>query len=185
MITLATVFTLIRIACAPVVVFYILDHQWVIALLMFIGAMATDLIDGFIARCFRQQSRLGQLLDPVADKILILSSLGAMLYTFSVLPWQQNIIIFLMIKEVLLLLGGAFLIMKYHYFVMPSFLSRLTSLTECVLIMIMFISVMIQNLVVKQLVIVLLSMNVVLSLWLLGRYGLKLIKICKSDYSCK
>jgi cardiolipin synthase len=57
------------------------------AIIIFIVAAASDGIDGFIARRFNQKSSLGVLLDPLADKALILAAI----ITLSITPWQQHL----------------------------------------------------------------------------------------------
>jgi len=63
-----------RIAAVPVVAWLLhtegLWDRW-IALALFIGAAVTDFFDGWLARRWRQQSQLGRMLDPIADKLLV------------------------------------------------------------------------------------------------------------------
>jgi cardiolipin synthase len=70
--TLANVFTAARLVLIPVfgTLWYLGDNER--ALWIFVTAAATDLIDGFLARFLNQKSRLGALLDPIADKCLML-----------------------------------------------------------------------------------------------------------------
>jgi len=80
--TLANKVTIARILLIPCFVVEILYyrqtaadwHRW-IALGLFVTAAASDGIDGWIARRFNQRSRLGAVLDPLADKLLIVSAL--------------------------------------------------------------------------------------------------------------
>jgi cardiolipin synthase len=70
--------TLSRIALIPIIMaaFYTDNHlgRWV-ATLAFISACFTDFLDGYVARLWRQTTRFGQFLDPVADKLLVASTL--------------------------------------------------------------------------------------------------------------
>ncbi|MBK8725741.1 MAG: CDP-diacylglycerol--glycerol-3-phosphate 3-phosphatidyltransferase [Holophagaceae bacterium] len=69
--TLPNALTLLRILAIPffaIAVWY--GHLWE-ALIIFVAAGLTDLLDGWIARRFNQRSRLGAILDPAADKLLM------------------------------------------------------------------------------------------------------------------
>lgn len=66
--------TLLRIAACPVLVLVLNAGNYEIALLLFLAAGITDGLDGYIAKRFNFTSRLGAILDPIADKLLITSS---------------------------------------------------------------------------------------------------------------
>lgn len=69
---LANFFTFLRILLAPIILICIQDPSlYLAALILFIFASFTDYIDGYIARKFNSVSSLGEVLDPIADKILI------------------------------------------------------------------------------------------------------------------
>ncbi len=71
----ATSLTILRILLVPVLVLLILKGAAIAALLTFVAAGLSDLLDGWIARHWRQQSELGMALDPLADKFLLVSAL--------------------------------------------------------------------------------------------------------------
>ncbi len=70
--TLANAFTAFRLILIPFFAMLWLRGEDERALVIFAVAVATDLIDGFLARFLNQKSRLGALLDPIADKTLML-----------------------------------------------------------------------------------------------------------------
>jgi CDP-diacylglycerol--glycerol-3-phosphate 3-phosphatidyltransferase len=75
---LPNLLTLVRILLIPVFVIVFIEptaDQSLIAAVIFIVAAATDLLDGYIARRTGQVTNLGKLLDPIADKLLVLSAL--------------------------------------------------------------------------------------------------------------
>lgn len=97
--------TLGRILLVPVVVWAIASGQMLAAFLLFMAAGISDAIDGFLAKRFGMTSELGAYLDPLADKVLIVSiyiSLGIL----DVLPrW----LVILVVSRDLLIVGGIIL----------------------------------------------------------------------------
>ena len=82
--TLANQLTILRMALAPLLVVLVLQGAMGWALAVFVVAGFTDLFDGLIARRSHQQTTLGAMLDPVADKALLTS-------TFVVLTWAGGL----------------------------------------------------------------------------------------------
>ena len=71
---LPNILTYGRIAAAPLVgATYYIPGDWGpwIAFLIFVTASLTDYLDGYLARAWQQQSALGRMLDPIADKLLV------------------------------------------------------------------------------------------------------------------
>jgi CDP-diacylglycerol--glycerol-3-phosphate 3-phosphatidyltransferase len=76
--TLANIVTALRILLAPVFFFLLVQEQWwsyLGALVLFVIAAVSDFVDGVLARRFGEVSEIGIFLDPLADKILVLSAL--------------------------------------------------------------------------------------------------------------
>lgn len=71
---LANKITIIRILLIPFFIAFVLYSRWEWALIIFIIAAISDGVDGYIARAFSQRTELGEILDPIADKLLILSA---------------------------------------------------------------------------------------------------------------
>jgi cardiolipin synthase (CMP-forming) len=69
--TLANQLTFLRLLAVPFFILAILNARFDLALWLFGGAGLTDLLDGLIARVFRQRTPLGAYLDPAADKLLL------------------------------------------------------------------------------------------------------------------
>jgi CDP-diacylglycerol--glycerol-3-phosphate 3-phosphatidyltransferase len=73
MIKLINILTLVRILIAVVIfTFLAIKNYYLFALFLFFIAGLTDYFDGFLARKFNATSQLGEILDPLADKILII-----------------------------------------------------------------------------------------------------------------
>ena len=79
MFTLPNILTMIRLIAAPMVAVMFLYFtrpyaDWA-ALILFVGAALTDWLDGFLARAWKQESKLGAMLDPIADKLMVVIAL--------------------------------------------------------------------------------------------------------------
>lgn len=77
--TVPNVLTTLRLLAAPgvVVMFLYFNRPWAdwFALVLFVGAALTDWFDGYLARLWKQESRLGAMLDPIADKAMVMIAL--------------------------------------------------------------------------------------------------------------
>ena len=73
--TVPNILTLLRLLAAPgvVVMFLYFDRPWAdwFALLRFVSAAITDFVDGYLARAWKQETKLGAMLDPIADKAMV------------------------------------------------------------------------------------------------------------------
>jgi cardiolipin synthase len=99
---LPNLLTLSRIAAAPVLILMLKDRDYAMALAVFLVAGVSDGLDGWIAKRFKYTSRLGAILDPVADKILLVSAY-VMLMLLDNLPfWLVLTVVF----RDLLIVGG-------------------------------------------------------------------------------
>ena len=83
--------TILRLLAAPSVAimflyFNRLYADW-FALVLFVGAAATDWFDGFLARTWKQETRFGKMLDPIADKTMVVIALLIIVGYSSMSPW--------------------------------------------------------------------------------------------------
>lgn len=93
---LAIQLTLVRILLVPLVVVFLISTEWIHSLLaavLFGAAALTDWLDGLIARRRRQETTLGKLLDPVADKLLVAAALISLVQVGRVGAWIVVLII--------------------------------------------------------------------------------------------
>lgn len=72
-VNLPNIITLGRILLVPVIVWAIASNQMTIAFVIFVVAGVSDAVDGFLAKRFNMTTEIGALLDPVADKALLVS----------------------------------------------------------------------------------------------------------------
>ena len=77
--TIPNILTLLRLLAAPgvVVMFLFFVRPWAdwFALILFVGAALTDWVDGYLARSWKQETKLGAMLDPIADKAMVVIAL--------------------------------------------------------------------------------------------------------------
>lgn len=76
--TIPNLLSILRMGLIPLFIIAVIDGNIGRALILFVVAGVTDALDGFIARFFNQQSLLGTYLDPVADKLLLMSAYVAL-----------------------------------------------------------------------------------------------------------
>ncbi|PXY82762.1 CDP-alcohol phosphatidyltransferase family protein [Bifidobacterium asteroides] len=84
--TVPNFISLLRILSIPLIAYLVANRHLIISLVVMLISALSDGVDGIIARRFNQVSKLGQILDPVADRLLILCSILA-LSIASILPW--------------------------------------------------------------------------------------------------
>lgn len=101
--TIPNLLSFLRLAMVPVFLVLVLQGQDALALVVLVVSSATDFLDGYIARKFQQLSRLGQLLDPAADRLFIFAALVG-LAAREVIPWWLFIVI--VARDVALLVMG-------------------------------------------------------------------------------
>jgi len=73
-VTVPNLLTVFRMVLIPVFVSLLFYQRFVLALIVFIVAGITDGLDGLLARRFNQKSQLGTILDPIADKLMLVTS---------------------------------------------------------------------------------------------------------------
>lgn len=132
--TFASCISLSRIALTPFIIYSFVQGYYSLGFVLFCVAVLTDLVDGFVARKFNQESRFGQMLDPVADKILLTSVMFTLLTTMQLPTVFSLCVWFLIAKECVLLIGGGLLMWQRNTFIKPSALSRFVSLCEIILV---------------------------------------------------
>jgi cardiolipin synthase len=102
--TAPNILTVLRLLAAPMlgIVFLILPRpaaDWV-ALFLFIFASLTDYIDGWLARKWGQISRFGAMLDPIADKAMVVIALAVLLGLHGISDWTLIPMAAILFREV-------------------------------------------------------------------------------------
>jgi len=122
-----------------------LTDQFVLALIIFAIAGISDALDGFLAKQYHWESRLGSILDPIADKLLLVAS-------FTTLAWLDLLplwLLWLVIgRDLVIVFGG----LTYHYVVgkfelLPLWSSKINTVMQIMLVLL----VMLQQLWITEL----------------------------------
>ncbi|MGD8687884.1 MAG: CDP-alcohol phosphatidyltransferase family protein, partial [Syntrophobacterales bacterium] len=107
--TIPNFLTILRVLLTPVLVILLLEERLSEALFVFIIAGVTDGLDGLIARLYKQKSRLGAFLDPLADKLLLVTTYVLLAFQNLVPSWLTVIVLS---RDILIVLGVFVLFMQ-------------------------------------------------------------------------
>lgn len=126
MLTLPNFLTLLRIIAIPIFLIFLADANYAAAFMLFLAAGVTDTIDGAVARLTDSRSNLGAVLDPMADKLLLLSSFIVLGFSGGIASWLVALVV---VRDVIVVLGyGAVFIVDHEWMeVAPSRLGKLST----------------------------------------------------------
>ncbi len=100
--SLPNLITIGRLVLTPVAIMLIADEKWWLAFGVFVVAGVSDALDGWLAKTYHLQSELGAVLDPLADKTLIISIYVALAIVDDAPPWLT----ILVVSRDAMILGG-------------------------------------------------------------------------------
>ena len=109
--TLANIISFVRLLMVPAYLVLLLNGYDLAATLVFAVAAATDFLDGQIARRTHTVSRLGQLLDPAIDRILMITGVLGVFLVGRIPLW---VIVVVVVRDAYLLIGGGWLISRFR-----------------------------------------------------------------------
>lgn len=128
------IISVFRVLLVMPVVWLLLQEEYVGALLLFAVAGISDGLDGFLAKHYGWQSRLGSILDPLADKLLLVSC-------FLTLTWMGLIPLYLLLvviaRDLIIVVGGvAFHLLFGRFEMEPSYLSKGNTFFQIVFVLV-------------------------------------------------
>ncbi|MFH2046619.1 MAG: CDP-alcohol phosphatidyltransferase family protein [Pseudomonadota bacterium] len=127
-INIPNILTITRILLVPLFIIFLIRDLYVSALIVFVCAGLSDGLDGLIARYFNQRTELGAYLDPIADKLLIISAFASLAVIKIIPGWLAVIVI---TRDVLILLGIAiFSLTDITIKIKPSLVSKCTTVAQ-------------------------------------------------------
>ena len=125
--------TVFRFLLVPPVVLLLLNDRYAAALIVFGVAGMSDAVDGFLAKHYHWSSRVGALMDPLADKLLLVCSF----VTLGWLGWIPMWLVLLVILRDLVIVAGA---LTYNFLIEqltaePSVVSKLNTFAQILLVL--------------------------------------------------
>jgi cardiolipin synthase len=133
MLTLPNFLTLLRIIAVPVFLILLSGQRYSAATVLFVLAGITDAIDGVIARLTDSKSELGAALDPLADKLLLVSSFVMFTWLGVIPPW---LMILVLTRDVVILAGYlAIYFLSTPMELDPSFIGKLNTCMEMITVL--------------------------------------------------
>ena len=118
--------TMLRMAAVVVFIVLFARGKKNAAMIVFILAAATDVLDGYIARRFHLITSLGKLMDPLADKLMTLSALVCLTVTGYVPLW---LLIIEGAKECFMVIGGCIVLRKKKLVVQADYIGKAATVT--------------------------------------------------------
>ncbi len=139
---LANILTILRIFLVPVFIICLGYNRPLCALLVFITAGITDALDGYVARKFNQITTLGKVLDPIADKALLISSFIFIYNSSLEIKFPYWFVVLVISRDIYILAGAALVyFLKGYLDVRPSIFGKATTFFQILTI----VSVLIAN----------------------------------------
>jgi cardiolipin synthase len=127
-INIPNILTVVRILLTPLFVIFLLKDMFPHALVVFTVAGISDALDGLIARCFNQRTLLGAYIDPIADKLLVMSAFISLAVLGIIPSWLAVVVIS---RDILIVLGIAvFAITGINIEIRPNVDSKCTTVVQ-------------------------------------------------------
>lgn len=104
--TIPNLLTISRVFITPAFVVAFFGQEYLLSLVLFVAAGITDGLDGFLARVLRQRSRLGAMIDPLADKFLLLTTFVCL----GIQNWIPFWLIVVVMTREIVIIGGLFVL---------------------------------------------------------------------------
>ena len=130
-VSIPNLITLARILLVPVVVWAITSGEMMVAFVLFLAAGISDAVDGFLAKRFGMATELGAILDPLADKTMIVSIYVSLGIAQALPRW----LVFLVVSRDILIVGGVMLawLIDKPIRLKPLLVSKLNTVAQIVL----------------------------------------------------
>jgi cardiolipin synthase len=134
---LPNILTIGRIILVVPFALALLREHYEYALLLFFIAGLSDGVDGFLARQFKWRSRFGEIADPLADKLLLVTSYAMLAWTDQIPVWLVALVFG---RDVMIVVGALIFHYKvHHYDVQPSLLGKLSTFLQIAYVLVLLV----------------------------------------------
>ncbi len=132
LLSLPNAITLARLCAVPVAFWLVIDHAMAAAFGLFVAAGASDAVDGWLARRAGGGTRLGAMLDPVADKALLVTMYVTLAAVGALPSWLATLVVF----RDLVIVGGVLVLglLGLPVAIRPLFVSKVNTVLQIVLV---------------------------------------------------
>ncbi|MBU0616004.1 MAG: CDP-alcohol phosphatidyltransferase family protein [Nanoarchaeota archaeon] len=127
---LANILTLSRIVLSPVFFLLFLANERLLGVLVFIAVAVTDVVDGWVARSSKQVTKFGATWDPMADKVMVVLALLAIMLTSGFPLWG----LLILVRDAVSLSGSVLVFKKHKGHWKPNIYGKLTTFLQVVTI---------------------------------------------------
>lgn len=173
--TVPNVISFLRICSIPYLAVLIAQHKMWPALIVLAIAALSDCIDGYIARTFNQVSKLGQILDPIADRLLIVCSTLALAFAKIIPCWALALVVLRDAIMAILIV----ILAQYDYGPLPvNFMGK----TGTALLMVTIVLFMIVFAIATEPVLILYAAAIACAIWGITLYWFAGILYCIQAY---
>jgi cardiolipin synthase len=121
--TLSNVLTVSRLFMLPFIVYFLIRRHQTAAFVIMCGSLLTDVVDGYLARRFHQESELGKLLDPLCDKISLAVILTVLVSMRDLPLWMAVVVV---MRDILILIGSFFVYSHRAYIFKSNIMGKVT-----------------------------------------------------------
>lgn len=122
MLTVPNLITIVRLLLVPAMVYLLIEERYGAALAVFVAAALSDVVDGFLARLFNQHTEIGAVLDPAADKLMIVCTAVTLVWLQQMPSWVATLVV---LRDVVIVSGFfAYRWLRGHVEMAPTVLGK-------------------------------------------------------------
>lgn len=127
------IISILRILLVAPVMYMLYEGEFAIALLLFFVAGVSDGLDGYLAKRYNWTSHLGSMLDPIADKLLLVGSYGVLAWIGIIPMW---LVVTIIARDIIIVVGSfSYYLLYGRYEMQPSNISKVNTFAQIVLVL--------------------------------------------------